>query len=82
MGAQFYTAGELADIFDVHVDTIRRWIKSGAIRAIRPGGRAFRIAVDEIERLGQVVGTQESNRIVEDGTVAGNVREPGSDGPA
>jgi excisionase family DNA binding protein len=35
-----YTVEEVAARLGVHPDTVRRWIKSGELRAINLGGRA------------------------------------------
>lgn len=35
-----YTVEEVATRLAVHPDTVRRWIKSGELRAINLGGRA------------------------------------------
>ena len=44
------TIYETADIFSVHWQTIRNWIKSGKLRAVQVD-RAIRIPEEEIERL-------------------------------
>lgn len=46
------TVTEAADLLRVHEKTIRRWIKAGQLRAMRPNptGR-FRIAVVDLEAL-------------------------------
>ena len=41
---------EVAEIFGVHWQTIRNWIKSGKIRAVKIEG-TVRIPEEEIERL-------------------------------
>lgn len=44
------TIYETADIFSVHWQTVRNWIKSGKLRAVQVD-RAIRIPEEEIERL-------------------------------
>lgn len=44
------TVKEVADIFGVHWQTVRNWIKSGKIKAIQVE-RAIRIPDEEVERL-------------------------------
>lgn len=44
------TIHEAADLFGVHWQTVRNWIKSGEIKAIKIG-RSVRIPDEEIERL-------------------------------
>ena len=46
----FLTVTEVAEEFRVNRFTIYRWIKEGGIKAIRLG-QAFRIPVEEIERI-------------------------------
>lgn len=44
------TIQEVADLFGVHWQTVRNWIKSGKMRAVQVD-RAIRIPEEEIERL-------------------------------
>ena len=40
-----YTVEEIAALLNVHPETVRKWIKSGELKAIRLGGPAgYRIA--------------------------------------
>lgn len=52
MSKQVVSLREAAEILGVSVDTVRRAIKSGSIRAfqINKGG-SYRISIEEIERL-------------------------------
>lgn len=53
------TPEELAEICRVHVSTVRRWINTGRLQAIRLPGGMYRIPTAEVERLRrplQVVG--------------------------
>lgn len=45
------STGKAAEILGVCQDTIRRYIDSGRLPATRPGGRQWRIKVDDVEAL-------------------------------
>lgn len=49
----FLSVESVARIFDVHVYTVRLWIKHGRLEAFLPGGRSkgWRIPTREVERL-------------------------------
>lgn len=52
----FVTVNEAAEILHVHQRSIRNWIKSGKIRAIKLGKTArptYRISFEELERIGK-----------------------------
>ena len=39
-------------MFDVHPNTIRKWVKTGILRSVKlPGSRYNRFTVEEINRL-------------------------------
>lgn len=44
------TIAEVAEIFGVHYNTIRNWIKNGEIKGVKIGN-TIRIPDEEIERL-------------------------------
>ena len=44
-------AEELAQLFRVHVSTVRRWINHGQLAAIRLPGGNYRIPQQEVERI-------------------------------
>lgn len=47
----WYSPCEVADILDRHVETVRRWCRSGKIKTHRQGGRGhFMIPYSEVER--------------------------------
>jgi excisionase family DNA binding protein len=49
---KLYRVGEVAEMFDVHPNTIRKWVKTGILNSIKlPGSRYNRFTVDEINRL-------------------------------
>ena len=41
-----FTVKQLADMFGVHVETVRRWVRSGALRAHREIGKGKSLFVD------------------------------------
>ena len=48
----FYSPHEVAELEDVHVATVRRWVKKGTVPSYRsPGGRTIRIPVDYRDRI-------------------------------
>lgn len=52
MNTTLLTTEQLADRLQVNVITIRRWIKSGTLHAIKLPGRAgWRIPLAEVERV-------------------------------
>ena len=48
-----YKVEEVAALFRVHISTVRRWIALGSIRAIRLPGGAYRVPVEEVDRIRQ-----------------------------
>jgi excisionase family DNA binding protein len=52
---QFVSIAEAALRFGVDAQTVRRWAKSGHIRAVQPGGEGgvIRISAAEIDRLAE-----------------------------
>jgi len=48
---QYFTAGEAAIKLGISIDTIRRWNKSGLIKAIRNNKNARLFSIQEIERI-------------------------------
>ena len=45
------TSSEVADRFRVHVETVRRWARSGELEAIRLPSGQMRFAQGDVERL-------------------------------
>lgn len=45
------TVKEVAIIFSIGEETVRRWIKSGKLKATKINKRVFRVSEEEIERL-------------------------------
>lgn len=46
-----FTVKSLAELLSVHEHSVRSWIKSGRLRAIRPGPGTIRIPASEVARL-------------------------------
>jgi excisionase family DNA binding protein len=51
MAKQVYTIAEVAQLLRFSEQTIREWARTGQIRAVRPGLRAWRVPRAEVERL-------------------------------
>ena len=51
MSNKVYTAEELARLCRVHVSTVRRWISTGKVAAIRLPGGYYRIESSEVDRI-------------------------------
>lgn len=51
MPKKFYTIQEVAELLQFSDQTIRDWVRSGRIKAMRPGLRAWRIPPAEVARL-------------------------------
>ena len=47
----YWSPEEVAEIFRVHVVTVRRWIAGGQLNAIRLPGGGYRIPQSELDRL-------------------------------
>jgi DNA-binding transcriptional MerR regulator len=49
---KLYRVGEVAQMFDVHPNTIRKWVKTGILRSIKlPSSGYNRFTGEEINRL-------------------------------
>lgn len=49
-GEHYHTIEEIADLLRVHVQTVRRWINEGELRAVALGRRAgFRVRASDLE---------------------------------
>ena len=46
-----YTIQEVAEELRVHEETVRRWIRTGKVKALRYGHRTVRITEDEFNRI-------------------------------
>ncbi len=45
----YYTSTEIAEKFNVHRQTILRWIRSSKIKAVKIGYRTYRISHEDLE---------------------------------
>ena len=48
---QFYTVKELGELLFINTNSIRLYIRKGKIKALKIGGRGWRISPAEVERL-------------------------------
>lgn len=49
---RYYTVSETAELLKVHIETIRRAIRAGHLKAYRmPGGRRYRITTKAIQEF-------------------------------
>jgi DNA-binding transcriptional MerR regulator len=49
---KLYRVGEVAEMFDVHPNTIRKWVKVGILQSVKlPISGYNRFTVEEINRL-------------------------------
>lgn len=51
MGEKFFTPHEVAELFGVKVITVWDWIRKGKLRALRVGGRLYRVSETHIARF-------------------------------
>lgn len=54
-GPRQLTIAEVAQARGVHVNTVRRWIADGYLRAERVGPRIIRINADDVAALGRTI---------------------------
>lgn len=49
---KLYRVGEVAEMFDVHPNTVRNWVKADILQSVKlPGSRYNRFAAEEVNRL-------------------------------
>jgi len=54
---ELYRVSEVAQMFDVHPNTIRKWVKRDILRSAKlPGSRYNRFTAEEIDRLRRQMG--------------------------
>ena len=63
MTEQLFTTDEAAELLKVHPETVRNWIRRGALAAIRVG-RSWRIKRVDLERIAEQ-GTVEPGQVVQ-----------------
>ena len=51
MSVKTYTAQEVADMLKVHINTIRSWIKSGKLNAMKLSDRLYRVSEEELNEF-------------------------------
>jgi excisionase family DNA binding protein len=56
MNYAVYTTDEVAELLRVHPTTVRRWIASGRVRAIRLPGGNYRLTTEHLADLIQAEG--------------------------
>ncbi|GAA4590251.1 helix-turn-helix domain-containing protein [Planotetraspora phitsanulokensis] len=49
MSDQLYSVDQVADLLGLHVKTVRGYVRDGRLKAVRIGGRQYRIARDDLE---------------------------------
>ena len=47
----YYTCAEVADMLRVKEDTVWNWIRTKKLKAVKIGGKIYRIHKDEIKKL-------------------------------
>jgi excisionase family DNA binding protein len=76
---QVYTIAEVANLLRFSEQTIREWARTGQIKAVRPGLRAWRIPRAEVERLLAQYGINEKaieGDLVGDDTIEDAMQSP------
>jgi excisionase family DNA binding protein len=58
----YYSPGEVADYFDVNVETIRRMCRDGLIPGARQVGRQWRIPSEYLEKTQSIQETDEEKK--------------------
>jgi len=58
---EYYTVREAADVLRVSVPTVRRWIRSGQLKAYRVGKRSIRISSSDL--VSMVAPSEPLNRV-------------------
>ena len=46
-----YTMAQVAEELQVHIMTVKRWVKDGKIKVVRLGYRTVRITEEELNRI-------------------------------
>jgi excisionase family DNA binding protein len=61
---QLYRVGQVADMLDVHPNTVRKWVKAGVLQPVKlPGSSYNRFTAEEIDRLRERMGLQGDNSV-------------------
>jgi excisionase family DNA binding protein len=51
MADELLTTGQVADLLNVHAQTVRRWIENGNLRAIRLPSGVWRVRRSDLDAL-------------------------------
>jgi excisionase family DNA binding protein len=49
--AEMYTAEEVAKIMKVHISTVRKWVRTKALKTVKIGIRGYRIRRSDLDRF-------------------------------
>jgi excisionase family DNA binding protein len=61
---QLYRVGQVAEMLDVHPNTVRKWVKAGVLQPVKlPGSSYNRFTAEEIDRLRERMGLQGDNSV-------------------
>jgi excisionase family DNA binding protein len=48
---EMYTAEEVAKIMKVHISTVRKWVRTKALKTVKIGVRGYRIRRSDLDRF-------------------------------
>ena len=48
---EMYTAEEVAKIMKVHISTVRKWVRTKALKTVKNGIRGYRIRRSDLDRF-------------------------------
>jgi excisionase family DNA binding protein len=48
---EMYTAEEVAKIMKVHISTVRKWVRTKALKTVKIGIRGYRIRRSDLDRF-------------------------------
>jgi excisionase family DNA binding protein len=48
---EMYTAEEIAAIMKVHISTVRKWVRTKALKTVKIGIRGYRIRRSDLDRF-------------------------------
>jgi excisionase family DNA binding protein len=48
---ELFTIEEVAEIMDVHPESVRRWIRRGELRGFKPGGKLLKVRRTDLEEF-------------------------------
>jgi DNA-binding transcriptional MerR regulator len=61
---QLYRVGQVAEMLDVHPNTVRKWVKVGILQPVKlPGSSYNRFTVEEINRVRTRMGLRGDNSV-------------------